>query len=328
MSDARSRRVRIDPSSPRLRAAAILVAALLTAAVPALWFGWKAVADVTDEIEAGRLRLAQLAATQADRVVAEAFYEIELMAQGVSADGMAGSLPLAADALREIHGRGGSFHSGVVLLDAHGGRVAAAPALSFGGSEVAAALREASQAPDRLVSKPWLDPTSAHAMAALSIPLYGADGTRIATVVGIMDLAEPLISDLVVPAARLGPSGHADLVDERGIVLASTDPGHVLTAGDHPDFYAAAAIARTAMVARAVHDHDAQSVDRSAFHIMAYAPLQNAPWGVAMGADERETFEPIRRLQRRLLAAGTASVAVLLLGAGLVVRRLPRLDGR
>lgn len=312
-----------DPSARR-KAVALLFTAVLVAAIPAMWFAWDAVTNVTDEIEDGRLRLAQLAATQADRVVVEAFYEIELMAQSLTVEHGADSLESQANALRELHGRGASFHSGVVLLNGAGDTIASIPVDVFDRVEVERILRTAGTARDRAVSMPWLDVQTGHAMAALSVPLYKADGTRAATVVGVMDLAEPLISDLILPAARLGPTGHADLVDERGIVLASTEPGHVLTAGEHPNFYEEAAATRRAQVDSAVHDHDLDATERSDLHIMAYAPLRNAPWGVAMGADEQETLKPVRRLQSRLVILGSASTLTLLLGIGLAVGWIAR----
>lgn len=312
--------------SPLQSVAAVLLTAVLIVAIPAVWFAWTAIGEVTDEIEDGRLRLARLAAIQADRVVVEAFFEIELIAQALTTEPFATSMSSQADALREIHGHGASFHSGVVLLDGGGDTIAAVSDASFDDVNIDTLLRTAAMAQDREVSMPWLDAGSGHAMTALSVPVYGPDGTRTATIVGIMDLAEPLISDLIVPAARLGPSGHADLVDERGVVLASTDPGHILTPGDHPDFYERAATTRIAQVDRAAHLAGPGDADPSAWHIMAYAPLQNAPWGVAMGASQEETLETVRRLQNRLLAVGVATAATLLLGVGLALRWIPRRD--
>jgi hypothetical protein len=311
------------PSSLQ-RVAAVLLTPVFIAAIPAVWFAWTAVGDVTDEIEDGRLRLARLAAIQADRVVVEAFFELEVMALALTIEPFETSAVSQADALRELHGQGASFHSGVALLDGGGDAIAAVPEATFEDLKIDDILRTAAMAQDRDVSMPWLDAGSGHAMAALSVPLYGPDGTRTATIAGIMDLAEPLISDLIVPAARLGPSGHADLVDERGIVLASTDPGHVLTPGDHPDFYERAATTRIAQVDRVAHLPGPADPDPSEWHIMAYAPLQNAPWGVVMGASEAETLETVRRLQNRLLAVGAATAVTLLLGVGLALRWIPR----
>lgn len=310
-------------ASPRSKVVGILLAATLVAAVPSVWFGWHAVGDMRQEIEAGRLRLARLAATQADRVVTEAFFEIELMAQAVSLE--PDELPLGsqATALRTIHAQASSFHSGVMLLDENAEIVIEEPQGRVADVNLVEALSEAAGADDRAVSRPWLDVGSGHVVAALSVPLYDPNAQRVGTMVGVLDLTEPLISDLIVPAARLGPSGHADLVDERGVVLASTDPGHVLTPGDHPDFYARTGGARAPRVERVAHTPSIDSLDQSAWHIMAYAPLQNAPWGVAMGANDEETMKPVRRLQYRLLVLGSASVATLVLGMGLAVRYVP-----
>lgn len=298
---------------------------MAVATLPAFWFANVAVGEVTDEIEEARLRLARLAATQADRVVVEAFHEIELMAQSITPGADADSFD-PQEELRRNHSRSSSFHSGVAWLDGSGNKVAVVPVAMFDRTELDPALTAASEARDRTVSMPWLDSSSGHAMAALSIPVYAADGSRVATFVGVMDLAEPLISDLILPAARLGPSGHADLVDERGSVLASTEPGHVLTDGDHPDFYRSAAAARVARVDRAAHLDSGDGRETGEGHIMAYAPLQNAPWGVAMGAGEDETLHTVRLLQGRLIVLGIASLLALLLGVGLALSWMPRGD--
>ncbi len=299
---------------------AILLTAVAVATLPAIWFGWFALDDVRTEVDEGRLRLAELAATQADRVVTEAFFEIELMAQAIQLHGPGGASEARAAALRTAHGQAASFHAGVLFIGPDATVIIEEPARRATDTGIPAVLEEAASRDDRSVSRPWLEEASNHIVAALGVPVFSADEERVGTMVGILDLAEPLVSDLVVPAARLGPTGHADLVDERGMVLASTNPAHLLTAGDHPDFYGRMAITRTSGVERVAHDPGALSLDRSEWHVMAYAPLQNAPWGVAMGASDTETYEPVARLQRRLIVLGAASAVVLLLGAALALR--------
>ena len=181
----------------------------------------------------------------------------------------------------------------------------------------------------RGVSMPFLSPTSGHVEVALSVPVYDNDGSRRGTLVGLLDLTEPLVTDLVEPARILGSTGHADLVDERGLVLASTSPSHVLQAGDHPELYEAVAVNRVPIVKRVEHDADASSLDQSAWHVMAYVPLRTAPWGVAMGASEAEVLAPVSRLRTRFVAIGAASLVTLLAGGVLALRlsrRRERLD--
>ncbi len=96
-----------------------------------------------------------------------------------------------------------------------------------------------------------------------------------------------------------------------------------MTPGDHPDFYEEMAEARTPSVERVPHETDGPEGDQSRWHIMAYAPLRDAPWGIAIGASEAETVAGANELRRTLVILGVASVAVLLVGGVLVIRRIP-----
>lgn len=64
---------------------------------------------------------------------------------------------------------------------------------------------------------------------------------------------------------------------------------------------------------------------------MAFARLSAAPWGLAVGGSERETFAPVVRLRNLLLLAGASSLAFLwvltLVGARLLVRPVQLLTG-
>lgn len=310
------------------RPAGAFAVAIIFATSAFVAFAWRAGDDMVEEIEAGHLRLAQLAASQADRVVVEAFFEIEQMALLADLDA---PMPDSGrnDRFASMHDRAARFHSGVVVLDGQGRVIFAEPHTAAEVPASKGLLTQASEADDRTTSPPWIDPVTQHAMTALSVPMYHSDGTRAGAMIGILDLAEPLISDLILSAARLGESGHADLVDESGIVLASTNPEHVLSLGDHPAFYAKAASQRVSQSARAAHVPRPGDLDTSARHLMAYVPLQNAPWGLALGAEEAELIRPARRFEYRLLVFGTASVVVMLLATALLVRRIPdpRRDG-
>ncbi|MEE9228213.1 MAG: cache domain-containing protein [Acidimicrobiia bacterium] len=297
------------------------MAAALVATAPTLYFARELINDTKAEIEAGRLHLAQLVATQADRLLTEAFFELELLVESlaIAPDGK----PTRSETQILRTGRSSSFIAGVMLLDSEVEIVLAEPATAATGTGIDEILKAAALADDRTVSQPWLDPQTGHVMSALGLPVYDRTGGRQATMVALLDLSEPLVTDLIEPAAGLGPSGHADLVDERGLVLASTHPGHVLTAGDHPDFYTRMAQLRTSSVERVAAIPEPQSLDRSPWHLMAYAPLRNAPWGVALGANEEETLRTVWRLQHRLIVLGLAASATLLLGAGLAMFQVP-----
>ncbi len=310
----------------RGEAIAILLLTILAALGPFVMLTWRAVGDTKADIEAERLLLAQLASAQADRILNEAFFEIEFAAALVPT-GEDGDLVAANGApLRTLYGQAASFSAGVVYLDGNRTLVLAEPdsaAMGLDRGPPGRALRQAASNNDRAVSEPFTSPLTGHLVTALSVPLFGDDGGRTGTMIGLLDLTEPLIADLVEPARLLGNTGHADLVDERGLVLASTERAHILTPGDHPDFYARMAETRTPSVERVRHEPDDPEDDQSSWHVMAYAPLRGAPWGIAIGASEAETVGGANELRRTLIILGVASAAVLLVGGALVIRRIP-----
>jgi hypothetical protein len=164
------------------------------------------------------------------------------------------------------------------------------------------------------ISSPFSLAGGKEVVTALGVPIFASNGVRVGTFVGLIDLSGPVMAGFVEPASRIGVTGHADLVDDRGIVLASTNPTYVLGTGDHPEFYAEAAGLQTPVVRSVPHDAGEDDVDLSATHVMAWVPLRNAPWAVALGASESETMAPVIQLRHTLVATGVASFVVLIIG--------------
>lgn len=295
----------------------VFVAAVLVAAIPVVIGGRNVLAETAEEIWEARLRLASLAAAHADRGLTEAFYEIELMAIGRTS-GSDGDKPIPADrGLRSVLGEATSFRAGVVVLDAHGDVSYWEP--SDLGTDLERSLRgdvmaAAAESDDRVVSEPYVDPRTGEIVSALSLPLFDANGTRRATIVGLFHVGGPLITDLVAPAFSLGASGHSDLVDARGRIVAAINPAHGPDAGDHPEFYVAVALARVPTVDTVSHDPPPYSLDSSEYHVMAYAPLRMAPWGVAIGASEASTMAAVTRQRTAMVVFGSSAIGVLLAG--------------
>ena len=318
--------MRIGSIGARRRVGIVLVAAVIGTMVPSLLLIRGVAGAVDEEVADSRLQLTQLMAAQGDRLLTEAFFEIDLMATGF-ARGADGEF-LAVDTSDErVHfGRSAVFNAGVVLLDGEGGVIFAEPNHTFDASvdaDALLALAAAADSADRQVSLPYLSSATGHVVAALSLPVFGSDGARTGTVIGIVDLTDPFITDLIQPSRRLGDTGHADLVDERGMVLASTNPSHVLTAGDHPEFYVEMAELGQAAILSVSHSPDPGELDQSTTHVMAYAPLREAPWGVAMGASDADTFIRADQLRRRLIIFGLASLTTMMLGIWLAIRLIP-----
>ena len=319
--------MKIPSWSVRRRVGTVLIAALLGTMVPSLFLIRGVVGAVDDEISDSRLQLTQLMAAQGDRLLTEAFFEIDLVATEFPRGPDGEFLAVDTSDARVHFGRSAVFNAGLVFLDSEGAVLFAEPNHTFDASvdgDALLALSAAAEIADRRVSLPYLSSATGHVVAGLSLPVFGSDGARTGTVVGIVDLTDPLITDLIQPARRLGNTGHADLVDERGLVLASTNPSHVLTSGDHPEFYVEMALHGQATIGTVDHSPDAGEHDQSSVHIMAYAPLREAPWGIAMGASAADTFVRADRLRRRLVGFGLASAVTMILGIWLAVRVIPK----
>jgi len=311
-----------DERVSRRRVMFTLSVAFVIAIVPAVFFAWASAHDLREEINQGRLREAALLADQADNILSDATFELELVAARVASPIFDGNGVDQAGI--SLDGTVATASLGILILDPGGDVVAAEPSTVAHDWEETAGKDTSTGAASEVtsVSPPFRFSSSNRVVTALSVPVYGDDGTRVATVVGLVDLTGPLMAGLVEPALRIGVTGHADLVDERGIVLVSTNPAHVLEAGDHPAFYEHAATGQIGTVRRVAHHPSADDLDRSSTHLMAWAPLRNAPWAIALGSSEREAMHAVHRMQNRLIAAGLASAFTLAIAVGVVAHLL------
>lgn len=305
----------------------VFVLASVAATLPLLVFGWRAAGETQHEAERRVLELAQLAATQADHILMEAFFEIELMASRV----LVSTGPTATCLEGAESGPAGrepaNFTSELFVLDCDGAVVVAEPSgesLLRNQQAASAVFLLAAGAEDRYISQPFVSPTSGHPTVGLGLPLFGRGGVRVGTVVGLVDLEQHFSVDLYAVVEQLGRSGHADLVGADGTVLASTSHGWSGTPGAHVGFYRAMSSGETSSVRRVRYEPNSHEPNDSDWHVMAYGPLGGAPWGVALGASESETLEAARDLRRLLFRLGAAAGATILTGAVVLAWSPPR----
>ena len=222
------------------------------------------------------------------------------------------------------HASGGAFTS-VSLYDASGRLVSSlgrgAPAAGVRAGPYVARVLSSGQ---RAISAPFRD-ASGRPVVALAVPLR-TRGSEHGVLVGTLDLAGFDVRGRLDAARRLGRTGHAELVGIGGIALASTEAGAALVPGEHLSFYRRMLKSTRPGIANVpVTPNDQEPANlRHRRHTMAFVRLSAAPWAVALGGTESETYAPARHLRRTLIVAGGGSLAVLwlltLLGARLLVR--------
>ncbi len=152
-------------------------------------------------------------------------------------------------------------------------------------------------------------------------PLEGIGGTTIAAtpirddeglvtgaLVACINLTAPNIRTFTHPIG-LGNTGYMDLVDLGGVILASTRPERIGRASDHGDTLAQFIRERRQSVS-ACHDCHTTSADLEPTNeVLAFAPLDQAQWGVTVRQSEDEVFAATRTLQLRIFALILAVVA-------------------
>jgi len=163
------------------------------------------------------------------------------------------------------------------------------------------------------------------AAVIFAVPVVAADGTR----AGVLGLAlRPdvwVVEDLVAGARGVAQSGHAELIDQTGHVVVSSEPNSALTLGEHPDFYGpllgnqhGVTVGLTAPVG------PADPADQGQRHEMVFVTLQSAPWGLALGGDEAELTADSNRWQEQLARFGGLTLALALLLVWLTTRSVAR----
>ncbi len=289
----------------------------------------RAVNDSTDRILQERLVLAQMAAREIDRLVERGFYELEKATEFAPFDPQGPSLAEEYHLLAHAYGRVGALSLGVYFLDAEGKVVLSEPpgklpqgADLSGEGHIRAVMRTGR----RSVSEPFVDSTTNQPAVALTIPIFGPDGALLSMLSGLVDVTSAEVMGPLTHARDLGQTGHAELVDSRGLIIAATDYGGFLQPGEHLPFYLKAFREGGAGVENVPYTpwHATSDTGGQVRHVMAFAPVSAASWGVAVGGVDWETFAPVTRLRNTILLIGALSLAFLwtitLFGARLVVR--------
>ncbi|MEK7873026.1 MAG: histidine kinase dimerization/phospho-acceptor domain-containing protein, partial [Chloroflexota bacterium] len=289
----------------------------------------RAVTESTELVLQERLVIAQMAAREIDRLVEQGFYELEKATQFAAFDPESPLLLEEYHMLAHAYGRVGTLSLGVYFLDAQGRVVLSEPAGKLPrGTDLSAEtyIRQVQETKGRSVSGPFIDPTSGKTAVALTIPILRRDGALVSMISGLVDVSSTRVLDILKKTRDLGHTGHAELVDSSGLIIASTDYGGFLKPGEHLPFYLRMYQAGGDGVENVPYApwHTTPGNTRTEHHVMAFAPLVRAPWAVAVGGADWETFAPVNRLRDTLFFMGTASLTFLwvltLAGARLLVR--------
>ncbi len=311
----------------RLRQRLLLVEGVLFAVVLAgvlsttIWYA----NGLRGRIDRERLNATVALAGEVDRLLAEGITALQLLASAP---------PLEAEGAPWPGNWMSTTFTGGLLWVSGDGRVARTDplAVAFAGADMRPHLDAAARGPAGTLAwgmeRPEMPPVMAVAVPRPSTGVAGGGGPR-RYVVGLIDLDESSVAKALRSAKLIGETGHADLVDARGVSMLSTERDHALRVADHGEFY-------VDMFGRAEHRADVAQVayveggvDLQRDHVMGFEFLTSLPWAVTLGGDAAQTYAPIRALWYSVGALTTAFVAVAVvitwLGSNQLVRPIQSL---
>ncbi|MDO8751330.1 MAG: cache domain-containing protein [Dehalococcoidia bacterium] len=209
------------------------------------------------------------------------------------------------EALRNLYFQS-LFDDRVFLLDPQGVLLLSEPQELAPGQEDFSALPYFREARDNkrltVSSVHYRQPGDRPVVSAVA-PLRTRAGRLVGWVGGSIDLTGLGLARIIAPA-RLGETGHVEVVDSTGVVLASTRPDLLLAESDHGQILAGLIATRESAVRTCHSCHLNGGTSQRETDVMAFVPLTTIPWGVSIRQSEAEALAPVRSLQQRFILFG------------------------
>ena len=291
---------------------------------------YQMVRQLTDQLLQERLRAAEATAQLLDGMLAQSFDQLQALAASPALGAPDAGAAGRREWLRELRPQIALASYGFYVLDA-AGRLRIAEPVHRGDAAIKFRENEAVQKvlggqPAATSNLEFLGPDRVPAVL-LCVPLRQRTGALCAAADLRRQQLLPYITQYGA-ARRRGTTWHALIIDARGIVLATTEGAEAFELNEHSLFHQPLMAGRTAAVGRAAVEEGGRT---GGYHIMAFAPLYRAAWGVSVGQTETETFAPIVAVRNRNLLIGATALLLALLFAwwdtGTVVRPLRLLAG-
>ncbi len=222
------------------------------------------------------------------------------------------------DAIRTAY-RYSIFTDGIFLLDKHGNIIQNYPErirdAAINVSSVEPIGRMLVQGRPMVSNIYTIEPSRKKVLFVL-VPLKDKSGNDVGIVGGEIDPTNPSLTRML-GLIDMGKKNFIDIVDSNGVVISSSNPSHTLTQYNRNNFFTTLISQKRESVARCHHchiGHIANAVSDKKEMILAFAPLEMAPWGISIQEPREDVFAPARKL------IGTfATLAVIFIGTALIL---------
>jgi len=149
------------------------------------------------------------------------------------------------------------------------------------------------------------------------VPLKSKDGEIIGVAGGEINPTNYMLGQ-VIKSAPSGPNTTVEIVDSRGIVIVSSNPNRIFTGSDHNRFLANLISYKMSASRRCHRCHTGErargeDADERSNDVLAFSPLEMAPWGVSILQPEKDVFAPAMNLRKTFLIFSIISIGIALL---------------
>ncbi|MFQ5857708.1 MAG: cache domain-containing protein [Anaerolineae bacterium] len=269
-----------------------------------------------------RLALAETVAAHVDYNIGHMLTELAAQAAKPGFDPSDADLEREKAALAHLY-RSGMFTVDVFVADADGVVLAVEPdipglvgadlskhphvrrALDTGQPQVSGVI------PDMAVPRP---------LVSLVVPVKNGLGEIVGLIGGALDPTSPAVSGFIGPMG-LGETGYAQIVDEQGMVIASTAPGAAGAPSEHSDFMLALIQRGEPTISS---DAFVTVKGKESHEVIAFAPISRLGWGIMVEQDRAETLAPIVRSRTQTTLAAIVALVVAVLFVWFATRRVTR----
>ncbi len=144
------------------------------------------------------------------------------------------------------------------------------------------------------------------------VPLKDKNGRTVGVAGGQIDPTSPLLLQKL-GLIDIGKNEFIDVVDSNGMVIASSNPSRMFTHCDRNSFFTTIISERKERVATCHVCHEAGQRNEKQSTVLAFVPLETAPWGISIQQLKADVFAPAANLKRLFISLGFVFIGTALI---------------
>lgn len=153
-----------------------------------------------------------------------------------------------------------------------------------------------------VVSNIYSSDTANRKVLFVLVPLKDKNGNHVGIAGGEVDPTNPILTNML-RFTDIGENTFIDIIDSNGIVIASSKPSRTLTYCDYNKFFSTIINSKKERVTTCHQCHDQEKKKKST-NVVAFVPLEMAPWGISIQEPEVDVFEPSMHMKKTFVTLG------------------------